>query len=167
MLPRWGCGIYLGIKRVSGELIIMNQEGVKIVRSARRIPVEDRWDAKALDWVKFVPWNLCEKDNTADGDIPDSGQSGPARAFTKEELENVKARPTRSRPSLQIKQEHCDEFGYTHRCPGCSARLRGLARQAHSDSCKARYSQLLETKSFLGNEDAHEDGVKRRSDEGE
>jgi len=114
LLPRWEYGIFLGIKRVSGELVIMNQEGVKIVRSARRIPVEDRWDVKALDWVKFVPWNLGEKDNTADGDIPDGVQSGPAREFTKEELESVKARPTRSHPSLQIKQEHCDEFGYTH-----------------------------------------------------
>ena len=73
LLLRWGHGLFLGIKRVSGEILIMNQEGVNIVRSARRIPVEDRWDVKALDWVKFVPWNLCEKDNTADGDIPDGG----------------------------------------------------------------------------------------------
>ena len=160
-MPRRGYGIFLGIKRVSGESIIMNQEGVNIVRSARRIPVEDRWDAKALDWVKFVPWALGEKDNAAADDIPDSVQSGPAREFTKEELGSVKARPTRSHPSLQMKQEHCDEFGYAHRCPGCSARLRGLARQAHSDSCKARFSQLLETKAFLENEDAQEVGVKR------
>ena len=45
--------------------------------------------------------------------------------------------------------------------------MRGLARQAHSDSCKARFSQLLETKAFFENEDAQEVGVKRRSDEGE
>ena len=115
--------------------------------------------------MKFVLWNLCEKDSTADGDIPESVQSGPAREFAKEELESVKARPARSHPSLQIKQEHCDEFGHTHRCPGCSARWRGLARQVYSEFCKARFSQLLETEAFLENEDAQEVGVKGRSDE--
>ena len=99
----------------------MSLDGVKIVRSARRVPVEDRWGVKALEWVKLAPWILGEKDITADGDIPDGVQSGPAREFTKEELESIRARPTRSHPSLQIKQEHCDEFGYTHRCAGCSA----------------------------------------------
>ena len=115
--------------------------------------------------MNLVLWNLREKDSTANGDIPDGVQSGPAREFTKEELESVRASPVRSRLSLQIKQEHCDEFGYTHRCPGCSARLRGLARQAHSEACKARFSQLLETKAFLENEDAQEVGAKRRSEE--
>ena len=102
LLPRWEYGLFLGVKRASGELIIMSLDGVKIVRSARRVPVEDRWGVKAVEWVKLVPWNLGEKDSTADGDIPDGVQSGPAREFTKEELESVRARPTRSHPSLQI-----------------------------------------------------------------
>ena len=98
LLPRWEYGLFLGVKRASGELIIMSLDGVKIVRSARRVPVEDRWGVKALEWVKLVPWNLGEKDSAADGDIPDGVQSGPAREFTKEELESVRARPTRSQP---------------------------------------------------------------------
>ena len=93
----------MGIRQVSGELMIMSQDGLKIVRSAGRIPVEERWDAKALDWVKAVPWNIGEKDSKADGAIPEEVRSGPAREFTKEELESVKTRPTRSYPSLQIR----------------------------------------------------------------
>ena len=37
----------------------------------RRIPAEDRWDEKALDWVKLVPWNTGRKEDNADGEIPD------------------------------------------------------------------------------------------------
>ena len=42
LLPRWEYGLFLGVKRASGELIIMSQDGVKILRSARKVPVEDR-----------------------------------------------------------------------------------------------------------------------------
>ena len=61
LLPRCEYGLFLGVKRASGELIIMSLDGVKIVRSARRVPVEDRWDVKASEWVKLVPWNLGRK----------------------------------------------------------------------------------------------------------
>ena len=79
-------------------------------------------------------------------------------------MESLKTRPKRSHPSLQIRQEHCDKFGYTHGCPGCSSRLRGLQRQSHNLACKERFSELLETAAFLENEDAQQVGAKRRSD---
>ena len=49
LLPRWEYGLFLGVKGASGELIIMSLDGVKIVRSARSVPVEDRLDVKAFE----------------------------------------------------------------------------------------------------------------------
>jgi hypothetical protein len=168
ILPRWDYGVFLGIKQVSGELKIMGQGGLKIVRSARRIPVEERWDEKALEWVKVVPWNLGAQGKKSDGEIPEAVLRGPAREFTLEEMDTVKTRPTRAYPTLQMRQEHFDKYGYTHGYPGCSSRLRGLARQSHNPSCKERMSKLLETEAFLANEDAQTEGRKQRPrDEGE
>ena len=85
--------------------MIMGVDSFKTVRGARRIHIEERWDAKALHWVKVVPRNLGATDKCADGTIPEVVTRGPARGFTKEELESLKTKPTRKHPSLQIKQE--------------------------------------------------------------
>ena len=87
ILPRWGYGVFVGIKQVSGELMIMSQDGFKIVRSARRIPAEERWDAKALEWVKVVPWNLGDQDKKSDVEIPYVVLNGPTREFTLDEMD--------------------------------------------------------------------------------
>ena len=41
---RWAYGIFVGIRKKSGELWVVNKKGKVIkVRAARRIPKEDRW----------------------------------------------------------------------------------------------------------------------------
>ena len=165
ILPRWEYGLFLGIKQSSGELLIMGPNGLKVVRSARRIPSEERWDPKCLDWVRLVPWNLGDGDKKADGDIPVAVKSGPARELTSEETDSLKTRTTRSYPEFKIMKEHCEKFGYTHGCPGCSSRIRGLHRQPHNPTCRERFGNLLQTEAFLANEDAQTAGRKRRPED--
>ena len=58
--PRWDYGMYLGVRVKSGELIVVDAETFhcKCVRTARRVPEEERWNDKNLDLVKVVPWNM-------------------------------------------------------------------------------------------------------------
>ena len=40
----WEDGVYLGVKGVTGELLVGNAGGVWLTRTARRKPEEERWD---------------------------------------------------------------------------------------------------------------------------
>ena len=39
---RWEFGIFVGVRRSSNEFLISDKEGVRFVRSVRRIPLEQR-----------------------------------------------------------------------------------------------------------------------------
>ena len=145
----------------------MGADGLKVVRSARRIPEPERWNEENLDWVKVVPWNLGINGQKADGDIPEVVKSGPSREVTPEELESLRGGEKRKYTDVRIYEEHYDKWGYTHGCPGCSSRIRGLARQAHSKECRERFKVLIETQAFLTNEEEQEAGAKRRNERSE
>ena len=69
---RWEYGIFVGVRRKSGELWISTEdEGVFGVRSVRRIPVEDRWGEDCSKWVKRALWNKYKGDEYADGEVPE------------------------------------------------------------------------------------------------
>ena len=40
---RWNYGIFVGIRRKSNEILVATSDGIKEVRSIRKIPVEKRW----------------------------------------------------------------------------------------------------------------------------
>ena len=44
-----------------------------------------------------------------------------------------------------LRKADFDKYGYTDRCPGCSAILRGLHVQPHSIACRARMEKELQT----------------------
>ena len=86
--PRWGYGLSVGVRVRSSELIVIDQETkeVKYVRTIRRIPEDERWDAEYLSWARAVPWNKGRGDPDADGYVPDFDVSkGPGRQLTEEE----------------------------------------------------------------------------------
>ncbi len=55
--PRWEYGIFVGVRRRSGEICVSIKEKVCAVRSVTRIPAENRWSRDSVDWVTRVPWN--------------------------------------------------------------------------------------------------------------
>ena len=69
---RWGHGLFLGIRRASGELIVAGKKTKKVqrVRTARMVQEEQRWETENLEWVQAVPWNKGTDDTEADGDVP-------------------------------------------------------------------------------------------------
>ena len=54
---RWEYGVFVGVRRKSGEVWISIKDKVFAVRSVRRIPKEERWSEDCVGWVNRVPWN--------------------------------------------------------------------------------------------------------------
>ena len=148
MNARWGYGLFLGVRARSGEIVLVDGESreLKYVRTVRRIPEQERWDPANLEWVTMVPWNRGKNDNEADGDLPQFDvKSGPGRKMDEQEVEDIRTSDT---PKIvhraHLRRGDFDKFGYTDRCPGCSAILRGLRVQPHSEECRKRMEELLD-----------------------
>jgi hypothetical protein len=145
---RWGYGIFIGVRTRSNELIVIDFESkdIKYVRTVRRIPEGQRWDSKNLELVSVVPWNRGQGDKDADGDVPEFDvKNGPGRKLTKEETEEI---AMNENPKIvhraHLRKTDFEKHGFTDRCPGCSAILRGLHVQPHSQACRARMEANLE-----------------------
>ena len=139
--------MFLGVRAKSGELIVADCESkeVKYVRTVKRIPEEQRWDAKNLEWISVVPWNRGPNDKDADGDLPEFDvRKGPGRQLTEEEKQDI---ATSVVPKIihraHLRKADFDKHGYTDRCPGCSAILRGLHVQPHTPECRQRLEEVL------------------------
>ena len=145
---RWSHGLFLGVRTRSGEIMVVDGESreLKYVRTVRRIPEQERWEPANLEWVTMVPWNRGKNDGEADGDLPQFDvKSGPGRKMTEQELVDIK---TSDKPQIvhraHLRRGDFDKHGYTDRCRGCSAILRGLHVQPHSEECRRRMEGLLE-----------------------
>jgi hypothetical protein len=145
---RWGYGIFIGVRVKSNELIVVDAEskGLVYVRTVRRIPEEQRWDAKNLELVSMVPWNRGTEDREADGDVPEFDvKAGPGRRLTTGEVEEIATRVDKHIVHrAHLKKSDFQQFGFTDRCPGCSAMIRGLHAQPHAEHCRRRLEKLLE-----------------------
>ena len=75
--PRWEFGIFVGIRRRSGEVKVVSKGGLVEVRSVRRLPLEERWGVDNMLWVKLVPWNQYKGDEYEDGEVPDEAETEP------------------------------------------------------------------------------------------
>ena len=73
ILPRWSHGIFVGVKRKSGELMLARPEGVHFARSARRVPLDQRWGEDNVNWVCWAPWRRYKDAPDGDGEVPDGG----------------------------------------------------------------------------------------------
>jgi len=134
----WEDGIYLGIRGRSGEVIVGDGKGVWKARSVQRKPVGDRWDPTTSDLVKHVPWRTSDEDPKVDGEKPEVVKLTPDG----EQLQREVMRETVPR-KVAIAKQDLEEFGYTAKCPGCLAVLRGTTRQGHSQDCRRRMQEEL------------------------
>lgn len=145
---RWGHGLFLGVRARSTELIVVDQETkqVNYVRTVRRIPEEQRWSAANLEWVMAVPWNRGQDDSDADGEAPEFDvKHGPGRKLMPEEVEGVAAKVVpKIVHNAHLRKADFEKYGFTDRCGGCSAILRGLHVQPHTWQCRRRMEKHLE-----------------------
>ena len=141
--------MFLGVRARSNELIVIDETSKerKYVRTVKRVPEEQRWNPNDLEWITMVPWNKGAADKEADGDLPEFDvKQGPGRTLTEEEKREIS---TNEAPKIlhraHLRRTDFDKHGYTDRCPGCSAILRGLHLQPHSQACRERMEKVLDT----------------------
>ena len=171
MNSQWELGIFLGVRRESGELIVASQvdQNIKYTRTARRVPEEERWSMKNLDWVRAVPWNLGEDDSEADGENPEFDYThGPGTRLTEGEKEAIRAQ---EKPQIihraHLRKSDFEKYGFTDRCGGCSAILRGLNGQPHTDQCRRRMEKHLADDDRVRNAKARLEERRRKRDKEE
>ena len=141
----WEDGIYLGIKGLSGEIIVGTKEGIWKTRTIRRKPEKERWSPENSALIGGVPWKMSMDDEDEDGSVP-QGVLKEMPAKRKEESEEHKqgvAEPVAPK-SFQISREDLEKFGYTDGCAACRAILRGrFNRQSHGERCRERMRKEL------------------------
>ena len=142
---RWGYGLFLGVRSTSGELIGADQEtkSIKYTRTVRRVLLKERWSSDNLQWVATVPWNKGIGDKEADGDMPEFDvKASPGRNLTEEEKADIMStKAPRIVHRAHLRKTDFEKHGFTDRCPGCSAILRGLNTQPHSEQCRGWISR--------------------------
>ena len=147
---RWGYGLFVGVRTKSNEIIVIDREtgSVRTVRTVRRVPEEERWSPDNLQWVQAVPWNHGKDDGEADGEMPEFDvKAGPGRRLTPGEVDEVATRD-KDGPRIvhraHLKKADFEKHGFTDRCSGCSALIRGLRIQPHAEHCRKRMEKILE-----------------------
>ena len=72
-------------------------------------------------------------------------KAGPGRNLTEEEKMDIMSREApRIVHRAHLRKTDFEKHGFTDRCPGCSAILRGRNTQPHSQQCRGRMEKLLE-----------------------
>ena len=147
--PRWDYGVFVGVRADSGEIWVATKEGVKAVRSVRRIASERRWCQDNKDWVTRVPWNKEAEDPEADGEIPegprgeDGHGGGASSASTGPRIVVINTREVAPKEFF-IQRKDLEQHGQTKGCAGCRTMIDGGNRQAHSSECRERFRRLMQ-----------------------
>ena len=137
----WEDGVYLGIRAVSGEVIVGTSEGVWRTRTIRRKPMETRWDPDNSLKVGGVPWKTSA-DDEGDGMVPKGVIKLEAKQMEKDGEDKVRATPVVPR-AFAIRQADLVKHGFTEDCAGCKAMIRGMNHQKHSEACRERMTKLM------------------------
>ena len=141
----WGDGVYLGIKGTSGEIIVGTKDGVWKTRTISRKPKEYRWCQTNIELIGGVPWrtNADGEEEEADGAMPDEVIHIEAKQMEPEEAEETKSKIEVPR-SFMIRKADLEKHGYTSKCPGCQASIRGVTRRFHSVECRERLKKEMD-----------------------
>ena len=130
---RWEFGIFVGVRRRSGEVWIAVKGKILSARSVRRIPAEQRWGEDCLSCVGRFPWNRYKEALDAAGEV--RVEARPVGRGAQIVLFETRSRAPRE---FYIKKDELEAHGHTRGCGGCSSVLRGLARQPHNEKCRER-----------------------------
>ena len=150
---RWELGIFVGVRRRSGEVWVAFKGQVISVRSVRRIPEEERWSKDCVEWVDRVMWNRYKDDEGADGDVPEGVPAGEPASSGSTRCPGIIIIETKNKPPREfyIKKSDAERLGYTRGCGGCNSWHRGLGRQPHTEACRARFKELMKDEARVQN----------------
>ena len=99
--------------------------------------MDERWGAQSIELVKHVPWRTSEDDPNVDGEPPEVIRLTPEEVKIEREIVNNVLR------RVKIRKQDLENHGYTAKCQGCLAMIRGKAQQKHSDACRRRIEEEM------------------------
>jgi len=160
----WEDGIYLGVRGMSGEIIVGTKSGVWKTRTIQRKPHEYRWCQSNVEMVGGVPWNTNagDKGEDPDGDIPKVVINLDHRREGEKDAEKIKESFEVPR-SFAITKADLEKHEYSTRCAGCRSVLRKTARQGHSVECRERLRQEMSRESKVIEAEDREMELPRKS----
>ena len=152
---RWEEGVYLGIKIRTSEKIVGTSEGIFVVQSVRRKPLQDRWNADKVSKLWGVPWKLTQAEENGQTEIielPYPIEIEPEMS----EVPNVMAEAHEGTKNIRrtyLTKKDLQTHGYTKGCPACGAISGGFDRSGvvHNDECRKRLEGKLK-EDPVGNE---------------
>ena len=147
----------MGVKATTNEFIIGDGKQVRRARTIQRKPEEMRWDKDNLKMVAGVPWKNDEEEEE------DEMDHEHLRDMTEEEKkegnEEARGGEVDIPRKLYVKARDIETHGPTGGCQGCKSMANSRSRQAHTDSCRRRFEELL------GEDDDRVKAAKLRADE--
>jgi hypothetical protein len=142
--PRWEHGIFVGVRRRSNELLVSRLDGIKAVRSIRRIPFEKRWGEDCLNWVQWAPWHRYKGDEEEDGEVPEGVPADEVKEDGGRERKVYVDVRSPVPKDFYLTKEAAKNFGYTRGCGGCQSWFKGLSRAVHTEACRERFRVFFE-----------------------
>ena len=124
-------GVYLGIKATTGEVFVVNRNGVWLARTFRRKTARERWERTNLEMIVAVLWRMNDDDAKKK-----KGKRLFGEVVNMEKLKLEERFPVPKR--VYIRREDLEIFGFTARCLGCMSLLKEMARHAHTENCRSR-----------------------------
>ena len=138
--PKFHFGIYLGRSGFSNEVVVGTEHGAVRVRTVRRLPEEDRWDAKFIESIVGTPWAPDGR-----GEDKPIGVKISLPEMTKEDERlaktDIAAEPVVRRAYLR--RSDFERHGFTDGCQGCRALQRGERAVMHWEKCRLRIENLI------------------------
>jgi hypothetical protein len=157
----WREGVFVGVRGQSGEIMVSTKDGIFKTRTVQRRPQEERWSAASAAEVVWVPWWLNQADPKCDGEKLETVQLSE-KTVVEERAEAERIVPTR----FAISKDDLLKHGYSAKCPGCKAILRGTARQGHSEECRKRMArEMSEVEKVVTSKSRREEFMKKCMDE--
>ena len=128
---RWGAGVWLGKRWRSTEHYVGTPQGVVKSYAIQRKPLEERWDAEAIEAITGTPWNLTP--------LPTDDEGPRVHPPLPEDL-RLREGPRPKEPEVRaplrpsIKQADLDRWGYTDGCLRCRLARSGKANDGSKHS---------------------------------
>ena len=95
-----------------------------------------------------MPWSTGGNDPNAEGEQSSFDfKAGPGVRMSAQDIEGVLIRDASAHQLPHRTHRFKKDFeahGYTDRCPGCSAMLREMHPQPHSDACRIRLDACMQ-----------------------
>ena len=163
----WHHGVFVGYRSISGEYMVVTEEGAYKTRTMRRMPFEERWSKEAVENLKYTPWRVKDPSDDREGGYKDRDHVPDLQIDVDKsvlpEAAFGPAPPSEPIPRrVYITKATLERHGITDGCLGCAQHVLGGPSMPHSEDCRKRIEQSMRADP----EDRHrvkESSIKRRA----